>query len=310
MPTRRLKSITFALGALLIASFGGSAQAQGITTGAIGGTATDAQGNPLQAAQVQAVNTITGFRSSGVTRENGQFLVTGLEVGGPYRVTVRRIGYQPHTRENIYVQLSQTVRLDVKLEPQVTTLSELEIRATTGEIIAPTNIGTKTTVSQQALERAATTTRNLVDFTRSAPQVSSSGPGFSGGGMSNRMNNVQIDGATERDVFGLGSTGQPGGRDQREGGLDRRGKGVSRSFSRRSTFVRATSAACCSTRSRRAARTSCTARSSSTTAIKIMVVTFRLCERREFNRRQTGFTLGGPDHPGQAALLHRERVDT
>ncbi len=28
--------------------------------------------------------------------------------------------------------------------------------------------------------------------------------------MSNRMNNVQIDGATERDVFGLGSTGQPG----------------------------------------------------------------------------------------------------
>jgi hypothetical protein len=28
--------------------------------------------------------------------------------------------------------------------------------------------------------------------------------------MSNRMNNIQIDGATERDVFGLGSTGQPG----------------------------------------------------------------------------------------------------
>ena len=28
--------------------------------------------------------------------------------------------------------------------------------------------------------------------------------------MSNRMNNVQIDGATERDVFGLGATGTPG----------------------------------------------------------------------------------------------------
>ena len=53
--------------------------------------------------------------------------------------------------------------------------------------------------------------RNLVDFTKAAPQVSSSGPGYSGGGMSNRMNNVQIDGASERDVFGLGSTGQPGG---------------------------------------------------------------------------------------------------
>ena len=43
-----------------------------------------------------------------------------------------------------------------------------------------------------------------------APQISNTGPGASAGGMSNRMNNVQIDGATERDVFGLGSTGTPG----------------------------------------------------------------------------------------------------
>jgi outer membrane receptor protein involved in Fe transport len=211
MQTRRLKSIIVAIGAVLLASFGTNAYAQGITTGAIGGTATDTQGNPLQGAQVQAVNAATGFRSSSATRENGQFLVSGLEVGGPYTVTVRRIGYQPHTRENIYVQLSQTSRLEVQLQPQVTTLSELEIRATTGEIIAPTSMGTKTTVSQQALERAPSLTRNLVDFTKAAPQVSSAGPGYSAGGMSNRMNNVQIDGASERDVFGLGSTGQPGG---------------------------------------------------------------------------------------------------
>ena len=211
MLTRRLTTTLVAIGSVLVAAIGSNAGAQGITTGAIGGTVTDPQGNPLQGAQVQVVNTNTGFRTGGLTRENGLFLVQGLEVGGPYTVTVRRIGFQPHTRDNILVQLSQTSRLEIKLEPQVTKLSELEIRATTGEIIAPTNIGTKTTVSQQALERSATTTRNLVDFTRAAPQVSSSGPGFSGGGMSNRMNNVQIDGATERDVFGLGSTGQPGG---------------------------------------------------------------------------------------------------
>lgn len=209
MLTRRLTSTIVAVAALFFGAT--TAMAQGITTGAVGGMVTDPQGNPLQGAQVQVVNDATGFRSSGLTRDNGQFLVTGLEVGGPYRVTVRRIGYQPHTREGIYVQLSQTSRLDVKLEAQVTQLNELEIRATTGEIIAPTSMGTKTTVSQQALERSATLSRNLVDFTKSAPQVSSSGPGYSAGGMSNRMNNVQIDGASERDVFGLGSTGQPGG---------------------------------------------------------------------------------------------------
>src|SRR4029079_14411427 len=73
-----------------------------------------------------------------------------------------------------------------------------------------TNTGTRTIISDSTLQRAATLTRNLTDFIRLTPQVSSSGPGFSAGGMSNRMNNTQIDGATERDVFGLGSTGQPG----------------------------------------------------------------------------------------------------
>ena len=202
---KRLKSITFALGALLMASLSGTVHAQGVTTGAIGGTVTDPTGSPLQAAQVQVVNASTGYRSSGVTRENGQFLVSGLEVGGPYTVTIRRIGSQPHTRDNVYVNLSQTNRLDVTLQPQVTQLSQLEIRATTGEIIAPTSMGTKTTVSQQALERAPSLTRNLVDFTKSAPQVSSAGPGYSAGGMSNRMNNVQTT-AKASETFSLGST--------------------------------------------------------------------------------------------------------
>jgi outer membrane receptor for ferrienterochelin and colicin len=211
MLKRRLTSTLAVVGTLLAAAVVTNAHAQGVTTGAIGGTVTQENGAPLMSAQVQVVNLTTGFRTGGVTRENGQFLVSGLEVGGPYTVTVRRIGYQPHTRQNLYVQLSQTERITVSLTPQATQLSSLEIRATTGEIIAPTSMGTKTTVTAEALERAPTTTRNLVDFTKAAPQVSSSGAGYSAGGMSNRMNNVQIDGATERDVFGLGSTGQPGG---------------------------------------------------------------------------------------------------
>jgi outer membrane receptor protein involved in Fe transport len=210
MLTRRLTSRIAAIAALF-AAVASSAHAQGITTGAIGGRATDPGGNPIAQAQVQVTNRTTGYTTGGMTRENGQFLVQGLEVGGPYTVVIRRIGYQAHTRDNVFVLLSQTTPIEVKLEPQATHLTELEIRATTGEIIAPTNTGTKTTVSQQALERSASTTRNLVDFTKAAPQVSTSGAGYSAGGMSNRMNNVQIDGATERDVFGLGSTGQPGG---------------------------------------------------------------------------------------------------
>ena len=100
MLTRRLKKTFVAIGAMLLAAIGSNAGAQGITTGAIGGSVTNSQGEPLQGAQVQVVNNTTGFRTGGVTRENGQFLVQGLEVGGPYTVTIRRIGFQPHTREN------------------------------------------------------------------------------------------------------------------------------------------------------------------------------------------------------------------
>ena len=211
MLTRRMTRIITALGFVLAAVVATDVRAQGVTTGAVSGFVTDASGAPLENAQISITNQTTGFTSRTISREGGRYNLPGLEVGGPYTVEARRIGFAPHTRTGIMIQLSQSNRVDIRMEPQATQLQELEIRSTTGEIISPTSTGTKTTVSAQVLERAPSTSRNLVDFTRAAPQVSSSGPGYSGGGMSNRMNNVQIDGATERDVFGLGSTGQPGG---------------------------------------------------------------------------------------------------
>ncbi len=211
MITRRLTRFITALGLVLGAVVATDVHAQGITTGGITGYVTDSAGAPLENATISITNKTTGVTARATSRAGGRYSLPSLEVGGPYTLEARRIGFAPYTQTNITIQLSQLDRIDIKMAAQATQLSQLEIRATTGEIIAPTSTGTKTTVSQQALERSATTTRNLVDFTRAAPQVSSSGPGFSGGGMSNRMNNVQIDGATERDVFGLGSTGQPGG---------------------------------------------------------------------------------------------------
>ena len=197
--------------AILSLTLGGAdrALAQGVTTGALTGTVTDPTGAPIAAAQVQVVNRSTGFTAAATTRESGIFFVQGLEVGGPYSVTVRRIGFQPETRDNIMVALSQARRVDFQMAQQAVSLQTVEVRAVASDI-APTTMGSKTTVSDSAIQRIPTLNRSLTDFIRLAPQVSQSGPGYSAGGMSNRMNNIQIDGATERDVFGLGSTGQPG----------------------------------------------------------------------------------------------------
>ncbi len=187
------------------------AAAQGVTTGAIAGTVTDSTGIPLANVQIRIRNMANGAISGGLSRAGGAYMVQGLEVGGPYEVVARRIGFAPSTKDGILVKLSAVTRVDFRLTQAATQLQAVTVVATTGaEVFAASNQGIKAIVSDTVLQRIPSINRNVVDFVKMVPQVSASGPGYSAGGMSNRMNNVQIDGATERDVFGLGATGQPG----------------------------------------------------------------------------------------------------
>ncbi|HKH93368.1 MAG TPA: TonB-dependent receptor [Gemmatimonadaceae bacterium] len=207
----RFTRFMLGVAAALLVGLSGRATAQGVTTGAIAGQVTDEGGRPIASAQVVIRNRSTGFTVGTMTREDGRYRVQNLEPGGPYSVTARRIGMQPRTQENQIVPLSETLALDFRLSQQVAQLSTVRVVGTTnaGEF-SPTHTGTRTAISDSVLQRVPTTTRNLNDFVKVTPQVSNTGPGASAGGLSNRMNNVQIDGATERDVFGLGSTGAPG----------------------------------------------------------------------------------------------------
>src|SRR5215213_10243334 len=110
---------------LALALFGTPAglAAQGVTTGAIGGTVTTEQGQAAEGAQITITNRSTGFVASATSRSNGSYLVQGLEVGGPYTVAVRRIGTTAQTRDNVRVGLSQVTRVDFQLAAAVQVLS-------------------------------------------------------------------------------------------------------------------------------------------------------------------------------------------
>jgi hypothetical protein len=195
----------------LVGVLPGRLTAQGITTGAIAGRVTDDAGQPLSSVQIVVRNRSTGFTVGAQTREDGRYRIQNLEVGGPYSVTARRIGLQPQTLDNQEVPFSQTLVLDFHLSNQVATLAAVEVTGVNAGEFSPTHTGTRTTISDSVLLRVPTTSRNVTDFVKIAPQVSmTAGGAGSAGGMSNRMNNVQIDGASERDVFGLGNTGTPG----------------------------------------------------------------------------------------------------
>ncbi len=189
-----------------------SLSAQGITSGSVAGVVTDSSGAGVEAAQVTVTNTQTGVAQRGATREGGRYSIAGLEPGGPYTVTVRRIGYSPETRESVRVPLSNAARVDVTLTRQAAVLASVAVQApaSTSAVISPTKTGASTTISDSLLHRLPTLNRNFTDFVRLVPQVSTTTGNLSGGGVNIRQNGIQIDGASAGDLFGLGATGQPG----------------------------------------------------------------------------------------------------
>ncbi|HVP69754.1 MAG TPA: carboxypeptidase-like regulatory domain-containing protein, partial [Gemmatimonadaceae bacterium] len=190
--------------------------AQGITTAAITGTISDSSTNqPIEAVQVTVVNQATGVVTTAQSRASGVYFVAGLPVGGPYNVTVRRIGYKPDAQSAGMITLGQRKVVDFAMIPQAATLAAVTVQAgnVVSPIINPNRKGTATLVNDSVLRQAPTLNRNFTDFVKTTPQLAPvpGSSGFSAGGVNNRFNNVQIDGASSNDLFGLGSTGQPGG---------------------------------------------------------------------------------------------------
>src|SRR6266704_416190 len=188
-------------------------RAQGVTTGAITGKVTDAGGQPVVLADVRIVNRSTGYTTSTRTRENGLFLVQGLEVGGPYSVIVRAIGHQPYQHDNVDVELSQATRVDIQLTPQAVELEAVIVPGGVTPDFAPTRQGVGTQISDSLVHRIPTFSRDFIDQLKLSPQVAYPASGAaSGAGAYNRYNTITIDGANQSERFNLSATnGVPGG---------------------------------------------------------------------------------------------------
>lgn len=188
-----------------------SITAQGVTTAALTGTVTDTAGNPIESAQIQVRNTLTGANVGTQTRASGLYVIQGLEPNPNYVITVRALGYAPITRDGVTLSLGQTRREDFKLVKQAAQLAAVTVTAASVDyVINASKTGTTTTISDSALRRLPTLNRNFADFVAAVPQVSTTTGYLSGGGVNLRQNSIQIDGAQSGDAFGLGTTGQAG----------------------------------------------------------------------------------------------------
>lgn len=214
MINRRSQAAAVLLWALLaVLGWNAPAAAQGVTTSAVAGRVVNEQGEPIEGAAVTVTNARTGAEYRAVTRSDGRYLLQGLQPGGPYRIQAARIGLATQSRAGLQLALSQTEQIDFTLSAQALTLDVLTVTAEDeGSVISPGRTGTATVISDSAINRLPTITRDFTDFTRLVPQLSTgSSGGTSGGGRNFRFNSIQIDGAANNDLFGLAASGTPGG---------------------------------------------------------------------------------------------------
>jgi hypothetical protein len=164
---------------------------------------------------VEAVHTPTGTRYTATTSATGRFNMLNVRVGGPYTVTAKLSGFQPQTLKNIEVALGESRNLALDLDLATVTES-VEVTASESPLITPDRMGSGTAISENEIKVLPTIRRQFQDLAKVNPYVNvasqdPTGTNISVGGKSNRYNTVQIDGAVNNDLFGLGATGTPGG---------------------------------------------------------------------------------------------------
>jgi len=197
---------------LLFVVFFGMTQislAQGLTSASINGKVSAMDGEELPSASVMAVHIPTGTVYGTSTRMDGKYNLTGLKTGGPYKITVSFVGYHSQVKENVYLELAQNLMINFKLPESSVTLSELTVTAEKSAIMSQARTGSAQNVSEKSMQEIPTTSRDFQSFSKLSPLFSGSNLGAAG--RSSKYNNIQIDGTQYNDLFGLGSTGTPGG---------------------------------------------------------------------------------------------------
>jgi outer membrane receptor for ferrienterochelin and colicin len=176
-----------------------------VTTANIRGTVTASDDKaPMAFVEVTLVNEGTGGFKVTQTNEAGEYAFTGLDIGGPYRVTAVLEGFKPVEKRGIAVSAGKTRGVNLQLS-----LAE-EIIEVSGSAV-PQNTSNKTIITAQDIEQLPSISRDPRDLVRRTPEASVEGRDktMSIGGMNTRFNSVTVDGIREDDDFGLNSSGYP-----------------------------------------------------------------------------------------------------
>ena len=198
-----IKCLIAALAAMLMSV---AAFAQ-VTTSALGGRIVDAKGEPVVGAAVVATHEPSGTVYGVVTNNDGRYAINGMRSGGPYKVEISCLGYQPLTYTDVKLQLAETSALNGSLNEDSQMLGEAMVIAAPASKFSAERMGAATNISSQQMSAVPTISRSIDDITRLSPY---GGNGMTFGGVDGRTANFTVDGANFNNNFGL-NDGLPGG---------------------------------------------------------------------------------------------------
>jgi len=186
--------------------------AQGVTTSTLSGLVTSSDGPAPPEAIVVAVHLPSGTQYRAVARAGGVYNIPNMRIGGPYKVTVSSIGFQPKVEDNVFLSLGQTFRLDFKLIRQAVQLAELTTVAVRDEVLNAGRSGATTFIDPTKVALLPSIKRSTRDLTRLDPR---SDGNFSFAGRNWLYNNISLDGSYFNNSFGLDDP-SPGGQSNAE----------------------------------------------------------------------------------------------
>ncbi len=207
---KKLLKAFFVLSLLLVTA--ASSYAQGNTNASISGTVYDKDNLTLPGASILAVHTPSGTRYTAATDYTGNFRISNMRVGGPYKITATFVGFSDFVNSEIYLQLGENKSFKIILSEESNQLQEVVVKASRDNTFNTQRTGAQTVINSDKIKSLPSLSRNIADFARLTPQAQLRGDDvLSIGGQNNRFNAIYIDGAVSNDVFGLAANGTNGG---------------------------------------------------------------------------------------------------
>jgi hypothetical protein len=198
---------------LLLLLVAGSAVAQTATTATIRGKVTNESGGPIANAEINAVNTQTGFVKTVNAGADGSYALEGLRPGS-YNIIVAAPGLEPKSQD-VTVLVGQRLEMDLRLSG--TTVLRESITVVGSQAIETKTSEVATNVTTHQIENLPQDDRNFLNFAALAPGIRlSTDPQrktFAGDAQDAEQTNIFIDGvSTKNDVLQGGTSGQDSSR--------------------------------------------------------------------------------------------------